>query len=302
MARLPGEPSLAEEHGLNAMALEDWPTALARLAEARRRFPRSLSIRQRHYQLQLRIADAGGEPAPAPMGSSDGVEDECALVMNFESLGGGGHGCEFGVFQRGLGAEFLGLLRSADIYCDKLTEMLNTEFEGVGEPEHTYIFTPPHPGRPEYWTSDRRYHMAMRAFTLVEGMCPPDRMARLVQQRMRFLRRKMIEDLRTGTKIFVYKNIARTLTGEELEGLDTAVRRFGDNTLLYIAYQDAEHPNGMVEWRGPGLIVGYIDHFSHAPETDAFLGFAHAQFLGLCRAAYTMWSERRAAEKTGTAA
>jgi tetratricopeptide (TPR) repeat protein len=301
MARLPGEPSLAEEYGLNAMALEDWPKALARLEEARRRFPRSLSIRQRHYQLQLRIADAGGEPAPAPVGSSEGVEEECALVMNFESLGGGGHGCEFGVFQRGLGAESLGLLRWADIYCDKLTDMLNAEFEGVGEPAHTDIFIPPHSGRPEYWTLDRRYYMAMRAFTLVEDV-PPDRMARLVQQRMRFLRRKMIEDLQAGTKIFVYKNIMRTLTGEELDGLHSAVRRYGDNTLLYIAYQDAEHPNGTVEWRGSGLMVGYIDHFSHAPETDAFLGFAHSQFLGLCRTAYRMWNEGRAPEEITTAA
>lgn len=137
--------------------------------------------------------------------------------------------------------------------------------------------------------------MAMRAFVLVEDV-PPDRMARLVQQRMRYLRRKMIEDLQAGTKIFVYKNNARTLTDAERDGLHRAVRRYGDNTLLYLAYQDADHPNGMVEWRDPGLMVGYIDHFLHAPETDAFIGFAHAQFLSLCRAAYAMWNERRAPE------
>src|SRR5436309_528289 len=40
------------------------------------------------------------------------------LALQFESLGGTGHGCEFGVFQRSLGVEPLGLLRWADLGPD----------------------------------------------------------------------------------------------------------------------------------------------------------------------------------------
>ena len=45
----------------------------------------------------------------------DMLEDARAIVTQFESLGGTGHGCEFGLFQRHFGAEPLGLLRWADL-------------------------------------------------------------------------------------------------------------------------------------------------------------------------------------------
>jgi tetratricopeptide (TPR) repeat protein len=295
MARMPNQASLAEEHGLNAMAREDWPLALRRLDDAQARFPTSNAIRRRLYEVQLRVADSGGVPAPMPAGRTEGTDADRELVMNFESLGGGGHGCEFGIFQRSVGAEPLGLLRWADVYQDQLATALDLEFAGVGEPDFTRIFVPPTDGRPMYWTTDTRYHMAMGSFVYVDEVAQ-ERMARLVHQRTRFLRGKLIDDLTTGTKIFVYKNMKRNLTDAELTRLHGAVRRYGDNTLFYIRYQDADHPNGMVEYRGPGLMVGYIDHFSHTPDTDVLITPAHAQFLVLCRNALELWRARQSAE------
>ena len=78
-----------------------------------------------------------------------------------------------------------------------------------------------------------------------------------------------------------------------LERLHAAVRRHGDNTLFYIRYEDPDHPNGTVEVRAPGLLVGYIDHFSHTPDTDKLIAPAHDQLLALCRRAHALWSADR---------
>ena len=286
IARMPGAAALAEQHGLNASAREDWPEALTRLEAAQKRFPGNPGVRQALYEVTMRIAESGNAPAPRPMGETTDADRD--LVMNFESLGGGGHGCEFGIFQRAMGAEPLGLLRWADLDHHRLIAALNNDFEGVGEPEFTRVFVPPHEGRQQYWTTDTRYHMAMNSFVSVDEV-PEERMSRLVSQRMRFLRAKLIDDLRSGQKLFVYKNLKRNLTDDEIATLQAAMRRYGDNTLFYIQYEDQEHPNGTVEKRSPSLLVGYIDHFSHTADTDQLIAPAHEQFLALCRQAYAVW-------------
>jgi hypothetical protein len=192
-----------------------------------------------------------------------------------------------------MGAEPLGLLRWADLDQHQLIAALDTEFEGVGEPEFTRVFAPATTGCPQYWTTDTRYHMAMNSFVNVDDV-PLERMSKLVHQRMKFLRAKLIDDLRSGQKIFVYKNMRRDLTGAELAALHASVRRYGDNTLFYIRYQDHAHPNGTVEWLNPHLLVGYIDHFSHTPDTDELIAPVQEQFLALCRRAYVLWRARPA--------
>jgi tetratricopeptide (TPR) repeat protein len=285
--RLPDEPSLLEAHGLNAMARNAWTEALTRLETSQRRFPSNDALRKRIFEVRLKIADEGGiTPAAAPEHESD-AEDR-VLVMQFESLGGGGHGCEFGIFQRHFGAEPLGLLRWAEIFQDHLSIALETEFAGIGDPAFTNIFVPN--GSTEYWTTDTRYHMAMRSFVLVADVTL-DRMRQQVTKRFKFLSRKLADDLRSGTKIFVYKNMKRNLTDAELQRLHTACRRYGNNTLLYIRYEDADHPCGMVVAADDGLLIGYIDHFSHTPDTDEYIGSATDAFLQICRVAYALWQQ-----------
>jgi hypothetical protein len=142
-------------------------------------------------------------------------------------------------------------------------------------------------GRPEYWTTDKRYHMAMRTFVHTDEV-PFDRMTRQVTKRLGYLRRKLIDDLRDGSKIFVYKNMKRNLTEAELDRLHRAVRAYGKNVLLYIRYEDPEHPNQTVHIDRPGLLVGYIDHFSHTPDTDQYIGAANDSLLAICQHACTL--------------
>lgn len=211
------------------------------------------------------------------------------LVMQFESLGGSGHGCEFGIFQREFGAEPLGLLRWADLNPEALAGALESEFDGVGLPENTELFVPAVTEQPEYWTRDRRYWMAMRTFVPADDIAE-DQMRERVCRRLQFLRRKLIEDLRAGNKIFVYKVLERNLTEKEIERICRAMRRYGDNTLLYVRYADAEHPFGTVERAAPGLMIGYIDRFSFSPE-DVNLGPATQSWLRICENAYRVWAQ-----------
>jgi tetratricopeptide (TPR) repeat protein len=211
------------------------------------------------------------------------------LAMQFESLGGTGDGCEFGIFQRDLGAEPLGLLRWADLEPDQLYKALESEFEGVGSPENAIVFVREDRGQPEYWVRDRRHHIVMRCFVSPQDV-PHDEMLRLVERQHKFLKDKLIDYLRSGSKIFVYKNLKRNLTDEELTRLHAALRRYGDNTLFYIRYSDSQHIAGTVEAsEAPGLIIGYTDRFTHTPDTDERLGPTTDILRDLCASALTIW-------------
>jgi tetratricopeptide (TPR) repeat protein len=247
-------------------------------------------ICRKAYRLRASKA-AGGDtriPMPGDASSELGADPDlaaCDLMMNFESLGGSGHGCEFGILQRGFGAEPLGLLRWADLAPHLLAEALEQEFEGVGLVENTILFVPPG-DRPEYWTRDSRYWMAMRTFVAADATSE-EQMREQVCRRLQFLRDKLIGDLRASAKIFVFKVIERNLTDQEIGRLHAAMRRYGDNTLLYVRYQDEEHPNGIVEVAADGLMIGYIDRFAHS-KTDENLGPATQSWVALCKAAHAL--------------
>jgi hypothetical protein len=111
---------------------------------------------------------------------------------------------------------------------------------------------------------------------------------------LQFLSRKLIEDLEQGNKIFVYRLTDRHLSDAELDRLHAATRAYGDNTLLYVRYQDAEHPNGTVELVKPGLMIGYIDRFKMSRTGELSAAPPTASWLKICQNAFEIWTALRA--------
>jgi tetratricopeptide (TPR) repeat protein len=261
--RLPSAPDLACGYATVAMHRQDWLDAMRRWQDVQSRFPHD--GRAAHGLLDVQAALESGEQganmARAPIAEAD---DRSKMFWQFESLGGTGQGCEFGIVQRAGGADPLGLLRWTLIEPEYLIEALNSRFEGIGTPEQTALDFY-ETDDPEYCYKDLRFKTRMHTFVHKRDMSE-DKMFAQTCRRMAFLRRKMIQSLEAAEKIFVYKICERNLASDELERLFKALRRYGDNTLLYVRYADNEHPSGMVEERMEGLLVGYISGFNISPE------------------------------------
>jgi hypothetical protein len=82
--------------------------------------------------------------------------------------------------------------------------------------------------------------------------------------RLQFLGRKLIADLESGTKVFVWRP-GEVLTVSQVDRLTSAMRTYGDNELLLIQIQDSNNSNGTVKRIMPGLMVGYIDRLNWVP-------------------------------------
>jgi hypothetical protein len=87
-----------------------------------------------------------------------------------------------------------------------------------------------------------------------------------------------VDELGEGDKIFVYKRNA-PVTDEEVLPLLMALRRRGDNTLLWVVPTERNRPAGSVEVMMPGLLKGYMDRF--APEDDAY-DFSFENWMKVC--------------------
>ena len=224
-------------------------------------------LRHNLFELRTILLGHGIDPAASGRGpqkytfsgsGDDPVVKE--IVLNFESLGGAGLGCEFGGFQRFYGAEPLGLLRWTEMQPEQLVAALEAEFDGVGTEEQTNLWAPEQGSDEEWRASDRRFGMVMHTFVRVDQV-PEAEMFDQLCRRLRFLRTEFLEDLREGNKIFVYKNAFRTLTDTEIDRIHRAIRRYGNATLLYVRRQDEDKRFPLVEEVAPGLQIGYIDKF-----------------------------------------
>lgn len=192
-------------------------------------------------------------------------------------------GCEFGLFQRACGAEPLGLLRWAEMTPRNLIEVLNARFEGVGTPENTELVIHQTPNGPVYISRDRNFLMSMHTFVKAKDVEETKFFSESCR-RIQYLRDKLMDDLRSGAKIFVYKVTARNLTDEELYAIHAAMRAYGDTWLLALRYACDAFPNGTVRALKPGLMAGYIDRFN-VSRAGELLSLPIDSWLAICRAA-----------------
>jgi hypothetical protein len=229
--------------------------------------------------------------------SSDGAVDvgpaldRRALMMRFESLG---ENCELGLVQRHCGAEPLGLFRFASAPFPKLIAALEARFEGLGAADQLEVELSSN--GTEYMVRDHRFGFLYHAWVLAEEMRPED-VHRRELRRLPLLIRKLIEDLSSGEKIFVYHQMDEPLTGPQAEQLLSALRAYGSGTLLWVELADDDHPPGAAEWVEPGLIKAYVDRF--APGENAH-DISLDCWLEICRTAYRLWNEQRDSDALAT--
>jgi hypothetical protein len=174
-----------------------------------------------------------------------------ALVTRFESIG---HDCEYGTVQRAFGEEPLGLLRFAGVVTHKLVDGLMARFAGIGAPQTTRIFVAETP-KWEFKVHEQNYYLWYSV-----GKTPDETTQAAVHaeqtRRLAFLRRKFLEDLQDGQKIFVLTR-GEILSEAEALAVFCALNMEGANTLLWITHSDPSR-TGQVDRLLPGFLHGHL--------------------------------------------
>jgi hypothetical protein len=116
-------------------------------------------------------------------------------------------------------------------------------------------------------------------------------------RRLQFLAQKLVEDLATSEKIFVYKYTLRPLTPEEVNAIHRALRRFGDATLLNVAKANDSHETGNVERIDDGLLMGYIDNFASELPGGRITAVTDTWAV-ICRRAHRLWRDGNRSSRT----
>lgn len=201
------------------------------------------------------------------------------IAKNFESLGGN---CEFGLLQRTFGVEPLGLYRFNVAPMDKLLLALETRFDEVGDPGNVEVYW----NDREYMIRDSKFGFDYHTFVTNKE----SDVAKLHETQVkiiRYLKNKLISDLEDAEKIFVRLGRgADSQTQEQILPLFQALRRYGQNTLLWVVTSDGKMPPGTVEVLQDGLLKGYVDKF--ATFGDATVISIEAWYH-VCRNAYLIW-------------
>lgn len=188
--------------------------------------------------------------------------DPARFIAHFESLG---DNCEFGLVQRGCGAEvFLSLLRFAGMELPTLLRALDLGMRDFGDPGQVEI-RPDDKDRPEFVTHETRYGAYFHTFRY-QDETRADLLHASESKRLAYCAQRLIGDLKRGHKIFVIKR-NEPLREDEVLPLYNALGSFGPNTLLWVVPADSRHAAGSVEVVLPGLLKGFIRRF--APPEDA---------------------------------
>ncbi len=211
------------------------------------------------------------------------------LFGQFQSLG---DNCEFGFCQRIYGAEPLQLLRFSGIGLAQLLLGLATGFRDLASLDHISYWMSGHVGDAEedleYMVLHSIYGLNSHSFRARKSISGEN--FRLeTQKRLRLMQRLFLEDLEDAEKIFVLRR-NDDLSPQEVSPIWSYLRGHGDNTLLYVVTASGGRLPGSVEWKGPGLLCGYIDRF--APERD-ILDISDQCWLSICRNAHRLWQEQR---------
>ncbi len=204
---------------------------------------------------------------------SAALSEHKTLLARFESLG---DNCEFGLVQRGAGHEPMSLFHAAGTDVARLVLGLCRRFDGLGDPAFTKLEW--RDDASEYSLVDPRY---LSVHTLhKERIADPAREEEIRLAgcaRLRLLRRKLLADIETGRRIFVFKISDYTPRLATFAAVQAALRGIGPAPLLCVVRAATPAQIGQVEALGDGLYVGHIDRFTMHE-------ISHATWRRICEA------------------
>ncbi len=292
VAKFPADVEIGRRHAEAAANRSAWAEALRRWRAYQAKFPTdpqgATGVQQ--AEAQLRHVGSGpdhqveeqGSAVPAEAGTrakdvADQADDPAHVLLHFESWG---DSCEFGFVQRHFGAEPLSLLRWGYVSLNMLLDGLPSAFEGVGEPRYTELVVNDIGG--EILAADTRFFNRMHTHVHHEKV---ERDTFLLEfcSKLKLLKRKMLEDLASGEKIFVHRRRQR-LSDQEIMRLHESLQQYGANKLLCIRDPEPGRPSGTVEAMAEGLLIGYLD-LTTRPMSDPI---QYDAWLAVCRQALAL--------------
>jgi hypothetical protein len=213
---------------------------------------------------------------------TDAVLSDRDLVLQFESLG---DSCEFGLVQRRVGAEPLGLFRFAGAPLRHLIRAMTARFESMAEPE--YIRVQPENG--EYMIKLTKYDFIYHAHVKI-GDIDPVALHKQQTRTVRFLVDKLIADLETADKIMVFRQ-NEDVSANDLLDFRMALAAFGTVRLLWVQPARPGCRAGSVVAVDDTLMVGYVTRLAGR---DNAHDFDIESWLTVLRKAHRMHAARTA--------
>jgi hypothetical protein len=202
----------------------------------------------------------------APDALPDAIQQELGLgvadlLRGFESLG---ENCEFGIVQRKMGIEVLGLLRFGNVWLSSLLRALSDDFDAATQSSEMAVSVSHSVAQPEYIISLPRYRIRWHTFVRPQDM---DEAAVLEREaaKLAYLRRRFLDGLRAARKICLLKR-EKPMSVAEAMAVFTDLNRRGANSLLCVGLAANGRRSGSVDLLAPGLLRGHIATF--APPDD----------------------------------
>ncbi len=182
------------------------------------------------------------------------------LLDRFESLG---DNCEFGAVQREAGVDSLNLFKWYSTSIDVLVDLLDDDLAGVDDPAQ--IRLAPEGDQGSGRVSEMILHHARlrghaHTFTSTDYITEEALRARELR-RLVLMRRKFLEDLQEGRRIYVFRSLNPVPETEVLRLL-AALQRHGPNQLLFVRLADATLKAGEARLAAPGLVIGALDELA----------------------------------------
>ena len=174
---------------------------------------------------------------------------ERALVMGFEGIG---NNCEFGLMQRKVGFNRMGLLRFAgSTDTPKLAEAIANGFEGFGTPDDLELSL----RGTEWIAASRRYNLNVHTYKHYP-QTSEDRIRKDESTKLMFQASMMLDLLELGARTFI-RRVADSDDQTGMRALYEAIRARGPTTLLWVTNARHDRPHGMIERLDDRYYVGY---------------------------------------------